>query len=70
MMKVPARVGRQCFFMVAANGDFSTLSWSRTFWKDTDSTSDRRTHRPTATMTADRMNGTRQPQAMNCSAVR
>ena len=69
MMNVPASTGRQWYFMVTLNGDLATFFWSTTFWKETDSTSFRRTQRPTATMTAESTNGTRQPQAMNCSSV-
>jgi hypothetical protein len=40
------------------------------FVKVSDSTSLRRTHRPMMTMTAEKRNGTRQPQARNSRALR
>ena len=71
MMKVPAKVGRQCFFMVTANGDFATFFWSRTFWKEDGLNQLQANPQTDGTMTAEKKNGIRQPQAMEllCGCV-
>ncbi|MNY50830.1 hypothetical protein D3C86_1863710 [compost metagenome] len=69
MMKVPSTVTRTCLVSSVPSGIFTCFFAAATLANTGVSCRETRTYRPISTSTAEKMNGIRQPQLMNCSSL-